>query len=78
MSRYTKKAADKTLIYGQDHALGYFYEEWLTSAIEDEDGRPFTDKSMMFGMKVDDMLEKMHQYRCPQLHIDAVANRGQF
>lgn len=72
MSRYVKQAADKTLIYGHDHALGYFYEEWLTAKMNEDEDRPFSDKCQMFGMQTKDMLEKMHQYRCKEVHIKSV------
>jgi len=74
MSRYTKRAVDKVLVYGTDHALGYFFEEWLESDFkkEDDDARPFADRTQMFGMKKEELLERLHQYRCRKEHIDAV------
>lgn len=73
MSRYTKTATDKVLIYGWDHALGYFYEEWLPSELDSEEGKPFNDRCTMFGMKKDEFLDKLHQYRVRNSHIEAAA-----
>lgn len=72
MSRYTKAAADKTFVYGFDHALGYFYEEWLNFGQTDE--VLLSDTSSLFGkLSRSEMLDKMHQYRVPGNHIDLVA-----
>jgi hypothetical protein len=79
MSRYTKKAADKLLVYGTDHALGYFFEEWLQVDFESDDDltRPFSEKCQMFGMKQSELLDRLHQYRCKPEHIKAVEqNQG--
>ena len=76
MSRYTKQAVDKVLVYGTDHALGYFFEEWLKSEFDKEDGTPFADRSQMFGMKKQEMLDKLHNYRCRKEHIECV-ERGE-
>jgi hypothetical protein len=73
MSRYTKQAIDKTLVYGWDHALGYFYEEWITSDFKDEDGTPFADRCSMFGMQKNEFVDKLHQYRVKESHMEAVA-----
>lgn len=78
MSRYVKKAADKTLVYGTDHALGYFYEEWLTETINDEEAKPFADRCQMFGMKVEEFSEKLIQYRVKDSHREAVKNKQPF
>lgn len=72
MSRYTKQAVDKVLVYGTDHALGYFFEEWLVSEFDKEDGTPFADKNQMFGMKTEELVDRLHQYRCKKEHMDAV------
>ena len=78
MSRYVKNAIDKTIIYGKDHALGYFYEEWITSQMDNEDSVPFTDRCQMFGMKKEEMLDKLRQYRCKKSHIEAVERGAAF
>jgi hypothetical protein len=77
MSRYTKRAADKILVYGTDHALGYFFEEWLIDDYkkDDDDSRPFADKCQMFGMNQQELLDRLHQYRCPKEHMDAVQQK---
>jgi hypothetical protein len=73
MSRYTKQALDKTLVYGWDHALGYFYEEWITESMDNEDATPFTDRCSMFGLNKSDFVDKLHQYRVKDSHLQAVA-----
>lgn len=80
MSRYTKQAADKILVYGTDHALGYFFEEWLIDDYkkDDDDSRPFADKCQMFGMNQQELLDRLHQYRCPKEHMDAVQQKLPF
>lgn len=80
MSRYTKQAVDKVIVYGHDHALGYFYEEWLANDFnrKDDDARPFTDRCQMFGMKRDELVERLQQYRCRKSHIEAVENGRSF
>ena len=72
MSRYTKTATDKTLIYGHDHALGYFYEEWLNYGGEEE---ALLRESSVFLNRLSrtEFLEKLHQYRVREDHILLVA-----
>lgn len=76
MSRYTKRAADKLLVYGHDHALGFFYEEWLQP--EGEDDRPISDRCQQFGMPLDEMTGKMIQYRTPLWQREALQNKKPF
>ena len=76
MSRYKKRAADKLLVYGHDHALGFFYEEWLQP--EGEDDVPITDRCQMFGMPTQEMVDKMIQYRTPLWHREAVLKNSPF
>ena len=73
MSRYIKEAPDKTMIYGWDHALGYFYEEWVTSTMNEDEATPFSDRCSMFGMPKHELIEKMHQYRVKESHLEAIA-----
>ena len=76
MSRYTKRAADKLLVYGHDHALGFFYEEWLQP--EDEDSRPISDRCQKFGMPITEIADKLIQYRTTLWHREAVQNKKPF
>jgi hypothetical protein len=76
MSRYTKRAADKLLVYGHDHALGFFYEEWLQP--EGEDDRPIADRCQQFGMPIQEMVDKMIQYRTPLWHREATIAKKPF
>ena len=78
MSRYTKQAVDKVIVYGTDHALGYFFEEWLKPEFDKEDGTPFSDRCQMFGMNKEELLDKLHTYRCKREHIEAVEQGIEF
>lgn len=73
MSRYVKEAPDKTMVYGWDHALGYFYEEWVTSTMNEKKAIPFSDRCSLFGMPRHELMEKMHQYRVSGSHLEGVA-----
>jgi hypothetical protein len=76
MSRYTKRAADKLLVYGHDHALGFFYEEWLQP--EGDDDRPISDRCQKFGMPIREMVDKLIQYRTPLWHREALIGERPF
>jgi hypothetical protein len=78
MSRYKKKLNDMVLVYGTDHALGFFYEEWTNEAFEHKDGVPLTDRCQLFGMMPSQMIKVLAEYRCPTSHIEAVQTNTQF
>ena len=72
MSRYTKTLPDNsTLVYGHDHALGYFYEIW--EDFKDEDARPQKDRCSMFGMKQDEFAEVLIESKVNKNHIQKLA-----
>jgi hypothetical protein len=78
MSRYTKKLKeDKTLVYGTDHALGYFYEIWPSSQ-STQPNVPEADRCTMFGMPYSEMEEILEKYKVPAPHLDAVVERIPF
>ena len=77
MSRYTRRAADKILVYGHDHALGFFYEEWLHPS-DDEEDRPISDRCQRFGMPIQEMVDKLIQYRTLLWHREALINERPF
>ena len=78
MSRYTKKLKDdKTLVYGTDHALGYFYEIW-PKLQPDQEEIPEVDRCTMFGMPYSEMEEILEKYKVPAPHLDAVVERIPF
>jgi hypothetical protein len=72
MSRYTKQLPEeKRLVYGWDHALGYFYEIWdLTS---DPDSPPLKDRCSMFGMSRNEMAEVLIESKANRDHIQKLA-----
>lgn len=71
MSRYSKKTEEKTLIYGWDHALGYFYEVWENS--REEDAPPLKDRCSMFGMRRDEMAEVLTEFKANRNHLQKLA-----
>jgi hypothetical protein len=74
MSRYIKKIdEDRELIYGHDHALGFFYEIWDFSKGEEDHECLMEDKSSMFGLSRGGMIEKMEEHGVRKDHIQMVA-----
>jgi hypothetical protein len=71
MSRYTKKTEEKTLVYGWDHALGYFYEIWENQ--KDEDAPPIKDRCSMFGMPRDEMAGVLQEFKANTNHLKHLA-----
>lgn len=76
MSRYTKKLEDgKTLVYGTDHALGYFYEIWpKDKKIE----HPEKDRCTMFGMPYSEMESVLEHFNVNKIHLESVKNKLAF
>lgn len=85
MSRYTVKKDDKTLIYGYDRALGFFYEVWDSSELDrmerfDEDSNlPYPkaeiDKDQLFSdLDVFELVEVLTVFKCDRNHIWAIGN----
>jgi hypothetical protein len=70
MSRYTKTTKEgKTLIYGWDHALGYFYEIWNP----EKRGFPEKDRCSIFGMPKYEMVDVMSANEVNSSHIQKLA-----
>jgi hypothetical protein len=76
MSRYTKKLeSGKVLIYGTDHALGYFYEIWpIDSKIE----IPEIDRCTMFGMPSNEMITVLELFGATKKHVESVKRMEPF
>lgn len=77
MSRYiaTKKTEDpeKTLVYGWDHALGYFYELWENYG-EEETEQCLKDRcSFLHRMPNSEMIEVMEEFKVPESRIVKIA-----
>jgi hypothetical protein len=74
MSRYIKKLEEgKTLVYGTDHALGYFYEIW-----KEEDEFPEVDRSTMFGMPHEEMVSVLKKHDANESHVKSVKMKSVF
>lgn len=74
MSRYTKTLEDgRTLAYGYDHALGYFFDLF---GIPDEKGVSeslIEESSFLTKMSNGKMIELMDMFDLPESHIERVA-----
>lgn len=67
MSRYSKKLGNKVLVYGHDHALGYFYEVL-------EGDKVIEEKCVFFHrLSRNEMFEKMKTFKVDDSHIYRVA-----
>jgi hypothetical protein len=71
MSRYQKTTETETLVYGYDHALGYFYELWENYNTEEEKCK--VDKCSIFGMKKSEMAQIMTEKKVKKSHLMAIA-----
>ena len=84
MSRFTQTLGDKTLIYGLDHALGYFYEVWDNEDLEllnkcDEHTEVYPealiDKDQLFNdLDELELVDVLTQFGADRNHIFAVGN----
>jgi hypothetical protein len=74
MSRYIKELENgKTVAYGYDHALGYFFDVF---DVPDDDGVEnllIEESSLLTKMSNGKMLELMNVYELPESHIEQVA-----
>lgn len=72
MSRYTKKLENnRTLIYGWDHALGYFYDLCENYGTKEE--KFLKERCSMFGMKRSEMAEILVENKADSSHIQKLA-----
>jgi hypothetical protein len=74
MSRYTVQfEGSKEFVYGDDHALGYFYEIWDYTRGKEDHECIVAENSVAFGrMTKNEMLSVMRQNRANPAHIEKV------
>lgn len=76
MSRYFKQIEEKNLsvAYGFDHAMGYFFQVFDESKLDNDEERLIIDEdSLLTGMSNGRMLELMVEYAVNENHRSAVA-----
>ena len=76
MSRYTIEnvGENKSLTYGWDHALGYFYDITDTSKNEDDPGFFIEEKcSFINKFSRNDFSEILIKWKAPQKHLLAIS-----
>jgi len=72
MSRYTKKLeSGNTIVYGWDHALGYFYDIWENYGTKDE--RCIKERCSLFGMAKGELLEELSEIKANPNFMQALA-----
>jgi hypothetical protein len=77
VSRYRKNIKDRTLIYGTDHALGFFYEIW-EEYDAGEEAVQIKDRCQFFGMPISEMAEALIEFKVPAHHREALFNQNEF
>lgn len=76
MSRYSKKLdSGKEVVYGWDHATGYFFQVFDVpdEDVEDDEYLLINECSMFTSMSNGKMIELMTVYGLPESHIERVA-----
>jgi hypothetical protein len=74
MSRYSIKKENKKLVYGFDHALGYFYD--ITDLSEDEDSAKYLieEKSYFInGLTRNEFANVLVEWGAKETHMMALA-----
>lgn len=62
MSRYTKRLDNgNTIIYGWDHALGYFYDVWENYGTKEE--KCIKERCSLFGMSKGELLDAIGEIK---------------
>lgn len=62
MSRYTKKLdSGNTIVYGWDHALGYFYDVWENYGTKEE--KCIKERCSLFGMPKGELLDAISEIK---------------
>jgi len=75
MSRYRSTNKTKEIVYGWDHALGYFYDTFDLTA-QESDGTPLhldEGSSFINRMNRGQFLEILEEFDIPQKHRMAIA-----
>jgi hypothetical protein len=71
MSRYAKDLKEnRKIVYGWDHALGYFYEIWEN--YNSKESQCLVDKCSAFGMKKNDFVKALEDAEVEKSHRLAV------
>jgi hypothetical protein len=74
MSRYTIQKENKKLVYGFDHALGYFYDITNTDEPEDSSKHLVEEKSSFINkMSRNDFAEILITWGANKQHLTALA-----
>lgn len=72
MSRYTKKLdSGNTIVYGWDHALGYFYDVWENYGTKEE--KCIKERCSLFGMSKGELLDAISEIKANPDFIQALA-----
>lgn len=72
MSRYTKKLdSGNTIVYGWDHALGYFYDVWENYGTKEE--KCIKERCSLFGMSKGELLDAISEIKANPSFIQALA-----
>jgi len=72
MSRYTKKLeSGNTIVYGWDHALGYFYDVWENYGTKDE--KCLKERCSLFGMSKSELLDAISEIKANPNFMQALA-----
>lgn len=72
MSRYTKKLeSGNTIVYGWDHALGYFYDIWENYGTKEE--RCIKERCSLFGMSKAELLDAISEIKANPNFMQALA-----
>lgn len=75
MSRHITLQNDGTyVVYGSDHAIGYFFDKVREARNDDEEDVNLIEESSMFTkMSNAKMIELMKEHNCPSKHAQMVA-----
>ena len=72
MSRYTKKLdSGQTIIYGWDHALGYFYDVWENYGTKEE--KCIKERCSLFGMAKSELVDAISEIKANPNFMQALA-----
>jgi hypothetical protein len=72
MSRYAKKIdEEKTLVYGWDHVLGFFYDIWENMDTKEE--KVLKYRCSKFGMPKSELVEVLTENKVNKKHLMKLA-----
>ena len=73
MSRYTIEKEDKTIAYGFDRTLGYFFDVYVVDEKKQIEEFEIEKSSLITGTSNGEFVELMQKYKVDPNHIDRVA-----